>query len=69
MYYAVDRLEETLAVLQDDEEHTVPVARDLLPADTVQGDVLVLKDGKYFHDREETQRRRERIRRLENLLR
>lgn len=69
MYYAVDRLEETLAVLQDDEEHTVSVARDLLPVDTVQGDVLVLKDGKYFHDREETQRRRERIRRLENLLR
>ena len=69
MFYAVDRLEEGIAVLVDDEENTLVVERTLLPADTVQGDVLRMEDGRYLPDGEETARRRERIRRQEQLLR
>lgn len=59
MYYAVDRFEGELAVLQDDEERCVTVERTLLPAGVSQGDVLTLENGKYIHAREETQRRRD----------
>ena len=69
MFYAVDRLEGELAVLVDDEENTSTVERALLPEGVVQGDVLRLEEGRYQRDGEETARRRERIRRLEQLLR
>lgn len=69
MFYAIDRFEEELAVLVDDEENTSTVERALLPEDAVQGDVLTLEEGRYRRDGEETARRRERIRRLEQLLR
>ncbi len=69
MFYAVDRLEGGIAVLVDDEENTSTVERALLPEGVVQGDVLRLEEGRYQRDEEETARRRERIRRLEQLLR
>lgn len=69
MWYAVDRFEGDRAVLEDDEGHRRMADRDQLPPDTLQGDVLVLEAGKYLHDRRETQRRRDRIRHLEQRLR
>ena len=68
MFYAVDRLEDQQAVLQDDEAVAHVVDKELLPKDVRAGDVLVLREGRYVQDQEETQRRRERIRRLELLL-
>ena len=69
MFYAIDRFEEDAAVLVDDGENTLIVERKLLPAAARQGDVLRLEEGRYTVDEEETARRRERILRLERLLR
>ena len=46
MFYAIDRFEEELAVLVDDEENTSTVERALLPEEAVQGDVLTLEEGR-----------------------
>lgn len=70
MYYAIDRFEDEQAVLQDDSGKSLVVDRVLLPTDAAQGDILKLyDDGHYRHDRAETVARRDRIRRLEQLLR
>lgn len=70
MFYAIDRFEGDVAVLQDDDEHMYTVPRTDLPADVRQGDVLCRGgDGGYEAAPEETQARRERIRRLEQRLR
>lgn len=69
MLYSVDRFEETRAVLQDDTGTSMVVDRCLLPSDVVQGDVLLLCNGRYEHDRAETTARRDRIHRLEQMLR
>lgn len=69
MYYAIDRFEGDFAVLEDDDGNTMPVRRAALPADVRQGDVLVLRQGQYAAAPEETRRRREAARRLEDRLR
>ncbi len=69
MRYAIDRFEEQTAILQDDSGKTVKADRSFLPPDAAQGDVLQYVNGRYEHDREETCTRRERIYRLEQLLR
>ena len=69
MWYAVDRFEGEWAVLQDDEGQSHPVERSRLPQDIRQGDVLRQTDKGFVPDPEETARRRERVRRLEERLR
>lgn len=69
LHYAIDRFEDEQAVLQDDSGTSLVVDKALLPSDAAQGDVLKLCDGHYQHDREETTARRDRIHRLEQLLR
>lgn len=69
MRYAVDRLEDRQAVLQDDTGICLVVDKSLLPSDVVQGDVLIRCDGHYQHDREETIMRRNKVYHLEQLLR
>ncbi len=69
MKYAIDRFEGTQAVLQDDSGASLVVDKALLPPDAQQGDVLIERDGQYYHDRDETDARRDRIRNLQNLLR
>ena len=69
MYYAIDRFEGGLAVLEDDDETLHTVERALLPAGARQGDVLTLENGTYAAAPGETQRRRDAARRLEQLLR
>lgn len=69
MTYTVDRMEEGLAVLQDEQEqiHTVPLTK--LPSSVRPGDVLLFENGAYTVDVEETRARRERILQLQNRLR
>lgn len=69
MRYAVDRFEEEWAVLQDDEGRCRNVERRLLPQGVRQGDVLRETEEGFLPDPEETARRRERARRLEQRLR
>lgn len=69
MWYSVDRLEETLAVLVDDEENCITVERARLPASIRPGDMLWYANDCYMPDAAETARRRAEIRRLEQRLR
>ena len=69
MFYALDRFEEELAVLEDDEGVSHTVARSLLPPDAAQGDVYTLDpDGNYLPDAEEKENRRRRILKLQERL-
>ncbi len=69
MRYAIDHFEGKQAVLQDDNGICLVVDKALLPSDAVQGDVLTRCDGHYRHDRAETTARRDKLYRLEQLLR
>ena len=66
--YSLERFEEELAVLCDDDGHTVAVDKSLLPANARAGDVFSYLDGGYRYEEEETAARRARIKRLEQLL-
>ncbi len=63
----LDRFEENFAVIENGDE-MISVSRELVSADAREGDVLTEMDGRYFPDKEETQKRRERITRLQNSL-
>ena len=69
MRYAIDRFEEDKAVLVDDNGEIFVVERSLLPLDAAQGDVLLHNNGCYRLDKDETESRRTRIYKLEQLLR
>ena len=69
MYLSVQHFEETLAVLCDDDGHTITVDRELLPMNTQTGDILCLQEGRYLLDKDETAKRRSRIWQMEQLLR
>ena len=69
MFFSLERFEDTLAVLQDDEENTVIVDKALLPPEAVAGQIFRFCDGRYDYEEAETAKRRDRIRRLEQLLR
>lgn len=67
--YIVDRIEGIYAVCETEEGKMLPVELDMLPKGIKEGDVLSKEaNGQFFIDREETQRRRDRIRRLSNSL-
>lgn len=68
MFYAVDRFEEFLAVLQDDEGHNISIDRAALPAGTKQGDVFVRAGDRYLPAPDETERRRNEIQQLQDKL-
>lgn len=67
-YYAVDRVEGAVAVLQDDEGVCIDVPLTDLPCPLSQGDVLTKQGDSFVQDEEEKQRRRERIYKLEQML-
>lgn len=69
MYYSLDRFEEELAVLEDDGKQTLAVPRALLPDGARPGDVLVRDGERYCPAPDETARRRDDIRRLQDKLR
>lgn len=69
MHYAIDRIEDEQVVLEADNGDMLVVERMKLPSDARQGDVLTVCDGLFCHDREETESRRTRIHRLEQMLR
>ena len=69
MYYSLDRFEEDLVVLEDDDEQTLTVPRAQLPAAARPGDVLAKEGDRYVPAPDETARRRDEIRRLQEKLR
>lgn len=68
MIYVVDRIEETLAVLQNEQEECLTLPLEQLPADISPGDVIIRTGGAYTIDVEQTRLRRDRIRRLQERL-
>ena len=68
MKYSIDRFEEGFAVLQDDNGECINVEKYALPADSKQGDIAVLKDGRWVKDFEETAKRRNEVLKLQQKL-
>ncbi len=58
MYYSVDRLEGSWAVLINDHDQISKVAIEKLPGDIAEGDVLVYNGNDYEIDKQETASRR-----------
>ena len=68
MQYIIDRFEGQTAVLEDHLGKILSVDRGLLLPDAVEGDVLELSEYGFKIDAEETARRQEKIRALEDDL-
>lgn len=69
MYYSVDRIEENIAILEDDDGKRISVELVLLPENTNECDVLSEdENGVFVKDDEEKERRQKLIEEmLENL--
>ena len=67
--YSLERFEDDLAVLCDDDRVVTAVDRTLLPETAKLGDVFYCENGRYYPDKEETAKRRSRIWQMEQLLR
>lgn len=61
MFYTVDRIEGSYAVLEDNEENIINVEIINVKGDLKEGKVLYKKDDLYFIDEEETKKRNEEI--------
>lgn len=69
MTYIVDRIEDGIAVLEDDNLNRREVPEKLLPPDTEEGSVLNSNtDGTFILNKEETDRRRKRLFNLQQNL-
>lgn len=71
MYWVIDRFEEGFALLENTIDQTIlQLARETLPPDAREGDVVVRSNGVYILDRAETEERAKRIKaRFERLKR
>ena len=67
--YSIDRFENDMAVLVDEEGDSLCVAVSQLPASVRSGDVLVRQKDTYRYDPDETEMRRTHIRSLQEKLR
>lgn len=63
----LERFEGDIAVIEDGNDH-IEVKKELISADVKEGDVLIMIDDKYFADKEQTIKRREKIKNLQNSL-
>lgn len=64
MFYTVDRVEGSYAILEDNEENIINVEIINIKGDLKEGKVLYKKDDLYFIDEEETKKRSEEINNL-----
>ncbi len=63
MQYVIDRLEEELAICENDDREMISIPRNELPVSVNEGDVILLEeDGSWVLDTDATKKRRERIR-------
>lgn len=67
-YYSVDRIEENIATLIDDDENKVEIDVSQLLKEVKEGDILKFENGKYVLDKDETMKRKERILSLQNRI-
>lgn len=62
MKYTIDRIGETIVICEDENGDMVKVQALELPEGVREGDILTKADGTWTLEREETERRRQRIR-------
>lgn len=63
----IDRIGDGIAVIEDDSGH-YEVPASMLDGGVREGDVVVLRDGKYFADKDASEKRRSEIIKLQNGL-
>ena len=69
MRWIIDRLEDTLAMCEDENGEITPISRKKIPAEAREGDILREEDGSFTLSPKETEdRRREMKKRLMNLF-
>ena len=66
--FTVDRIEEDKAVLESENGECVTLEVKSLPKNIKEGDVLCFEENSYFLDKEETEKRRQKIKSLMDSL-
>ncbi|MGN0450182.1 MAG: DUF3006 domain-containing protein [Ruminococcus sp.] len=66
--FTVDRIEEDKAVLECENGDCVTLELKSLPKNIKEGDVLCFEENSYFLDKEETEKRRQKIKNLMDAL-
>lgn len=66
--FTVDRIEEDKAVLECENGECVTLEVKSLPKNINEGDVLCFEENSYFLDKEETEKRRQKIKNLMDSL-
>lgn len=68
MRYIIDRFEGNFAVCEAPDRTMATIERAVLPQDAAEGDILTFENGEYVLLKEETQKRREAIRKKMDAL-
>jgi 3-phosphoglycerate kinase len=66
--YIIDRFEGDLAVCETEDGKMVDIEKSKLPKNAEVGDVIILENGRFRVDKEETDKRRKEIEDLMNEL-
>lgn len=64
MFYIVDRIEENIIVLQDDNGHMINLNKNSINESVKEGDCLRKENNGFFLDMEETKKRKMKIDKL-----
>ena len=62
MKYIIDRLEEGIAVCENELKKLISIPKDLLPDGLKEGDVLEEQEGRFLRDDQGTEARRKEMR-------
>lgn len=62
MKYIIDRLEESIAVCENELKKLISIPKDLLPDGLKEGDVLEEQEGRFLRDEQGTEARRKEMR-------
>ena len=62
MKYIIDRLEEGIAVCENELKKLISIHKDLLPDGLKEGDVLEEQEGRFLRDEQGTEARRKEMR-------
>ena len=62
MKYIIDRLEEGIAVCENELKKLISIPKDLLPDGLKEGDVLEEQEGRFMRDEQGTEARRKEMR-------
>ncbi|MDF2521053.1 MAG: pyruvate kinase [Clostridia bacterium] len=68
MRYIIDRFEENYAVCETEQSEYIYIERNKLPKDAREGDIIVQEESVYTVDLIETEKRKERIKKLADEL-